>query len=209
MVTIIIGLPCTFGMMIFAQPIIDLIFPNAPAGSLLLQISALTIIFSVLAQTTNGALQGLGKIMVPAISSFIGLVVKLILNIILISIPGIGVNGAAIGSIINNILVFVISYIVLIKTIKLDIKPIKFVVKPIFATFIMCVCSYWLYLVLAKTALSIKLATIISLIFAVIIYFISVIVLKIFTKEELHMIPYGNKLYKMLEKLGIYRKEST
>ena len=32
---------------------------------------------------------------------------------------------------------------------------------------------------------------------------------KIVTKEELHMIPYGNKLYKMLEKLGIYRKETT
>lgn len=36
---------------------------------------------------------------------------------------------------------------------------------------------------------------------------ISVILLKIFTREELMMIPYGTKLLKILEKLGIYRKE--
>ncbi len=205
LVTMIIGLPCTFGMIIFAQPIINLIFPNATAGALLLQISALTIVFSVLAQTTNGALQGLGKIMIPAISSFVGLVVKLILNIILISIPEIGVNGAAIGSIVNNVLVFLISYYILNKTIKLNIKPMKFIVKPLLATFIMCVCSYWIYLFLAGTIVTEKIATIIALVFAVVIYFISIIVLKIFTKEELHMIPYGNKLCKILETTGIYR----
>ena len=209
LVTMIIGLPCTFGMMVFAQPIINLLFPNATNGAMLLQISSLTIIFSVLAQTTNGALQGLGRIMVPAVSSFIGLLVKLVLNVILIQVPGIGVNGAAIGSIVNNVLVFAISYYILSKTIKLDIKPIKFVIKPIFATFIMCITSYYLYTILIKLALSAKIATIIALVFAVIIYLLSIIALKIFTREELYMIPYGNKLCKMLEKLGIYEKEGT
>ena len=207
LVTMLIGLPCTFGMLVFAQPIINLIFPNSTSGALLLQISSLTILFSVLAQTVNGALQGLGKIMVPAVSSFVGLIIKLILNIILIRIPGIGVNGAAIGSIINNIVVFIISYIILKKAIKLNLRPFKFVIKPVFATFIMCVCSYTLYMLLLKISISGKIATMIALIFAVILYGISVIVLKIFTKEELSMIPYGNKLCKVLEKLGIYKKE--
>lgn len=53
LLTMIIGLPCTFGMAVFAQPIINLIFPNATSGAILLQISAFTIIFSVLAQTAN------------------------------------------------------------------------------------------------------------------------------------------------------------
>ena len=207
LVTMIIGLPCTFGMMVFAEPIIRLLFPNATNGAILLQISSLTIIFSVLAQTVNGALQGLGRIMIPAVSSLIGLLVKLVLNIILIQIPSIGVNGAAIGSIVNNVLVFAISYYILSKTIKLDIKAVKFVVKPIFATFIMCVTSYYLYTILINLALSTKIATIIALVFAIIIYLISIIILKIFTREELHMIPYGCKICKMLESLGIYKKE--
>ena len=207
LVTIIIGLPCTFGMAIFARPIINLLFPNATNGALLLQLSSLTIIFSVLAQTVNGALQGLGRIMIPAISSFIGLLVKLVLNIILIQIPGIGINGAVIGSIVNNVLVFGISYYILTKTIKLDIKPFKYVVKPILATFIMCVTSYYLFTILINLAISAKIATIIALVFAVIIYLISMMTLKIFTREEMQMIPYGSKICKKLESLGIYKKE--
>lgn len=156
LLTMIIGLPFTFGMAVFAQPIIDLIFPNAPAGAILLQISAFTIIFSVLAQTANGALQGLGKIMVPAISGFAGLVVKIISNIILIQIPWIGVNGAAIGSNLNNIVVFLVSYNILAKTIKLDLKPTKFIIKPLMATAIMSVCSYTLYKILIRNFRCIK-----------------------------------------------------
>ena len=46
----------------------------------------------------------------------------------------------------------------------------------------------------------------IAIIFAVIIYGIAVVTLKILSKEEFYMIPYGQKIYKILEKLGIYRK---
>ena len=68
LVSMLIGLPCTIGMCIFAQPILDLLFPNATAGKVILQISAFTIIFTILDQTINGALQGFGKVMVPAIA---------------------------------------------------------------------------------------------------------------------------------------------
>lgn len=207
LVSMIIGLPCTFGMVVFAQPILNLIFPNATSGALLLQISAITIVFSVLAQTINGALQGLGRIMVPAVASFIGLIIKLILNIVLIKIPNIGVNGAAIASIVNNVIVFAISYKVLERVIRPNISFKKLVIKPVLATFIMCVCSYTVYSLLILITIPAKFATIISLIFAIVLYFISVIALKIFTKEELCMIPYGNKLCKMLERLGIYESE--
>lgn len=66
LVTILIGLPCTAGMFVFAEQILKLLFPAQSAGALLLQISSIAIIFTVLAQTINGALQGLGKVMVPA-----------------------------------------------------------------------------------------------------------------------------------------------
>lgn len=122
----------------------------------------------------------------------------------MLQIPGIGVNGAAIGSSLNNVVVFLISYKLLTKTIKLDLKPVKFIIKPLLATAIMCVCSFTLYKILAGGILAEKIATIVSLIFAVATYFISVIALKIFTKEELSMIPYGTKLCKILKSLGIY-----
>lgn len=205
MVTMLIGLPCTFGMIVFSQQILNLLFPNASSGAVLLQISSLTIIFSVLMQTANGALQGLGKVMIPAISGAIGLIAKLILNIILIKIPSIGVNGAAIASVVNTVISFIISFFVLIKSMRLNLKISKFIIKPIIATTIMCICSYYVYIILQSILVG-KIAFILSLIFAVLIYAICVIILKIFEEDEICMIPYGKQLYKILQRLGIYGK---
>ena len=206
--TMIIGLPCTFGMMVFAQPIINLLFPNATDGGFLLQIFSLTIIFAVLMQTTNGALQGLGRIIVPAVTSFIGVVLKLIFNLILVPNPAFGVNGAAIASVINNFFAVLLSFLILRKTIKLELNFKKFILKPVIATFAMCVCSYYIYTLLLLV-ISEKIATLLALVIAVIIYLIMVIILKIFTKEEILMIPYGQKINKMLENIGIYKKEEN
>ena len=66
--SMLIGLPCTIGMCIFAGPILNLLFPNQSDGAIILQISSLTILFTILDQTINGALQGYGKLKIPAIS---------------------------------------------------------------------------------------------------------------------------------------------
>lgn len=66
--SMLIGLPCTIGMCIFAGQILNLLFPNASSGETILQISSLTIIFTILDQTINGALQGYGKLKIPTIS---------------------------------------------------------------------------------------------------------------------------------------------
>ena len=66
--SMLIGLPCTIGMFIFAGPILNLLFPNASSGEVVLQISSLAIIFTILDQTINGALQGYGKLAIPTIA---------------------------------------------------------------------------------------------------------------------------------------------
>lgn len=98
---------------------------------------------------------------------------------------------------------FSIAITALRKNIKLDLTFSKFVIKPILATAIMGICSYFIYLMLLGIIAQ-KLATILAIISAVIIYILAVIALKIFSKEEILVIPYGQKIYKILEKLKIY-----
>ena len=68
LISMLIGLPCTAGMCIFAEQILGLLYPNASSGTVILQISSLTILFTILDQTINGALQGYGLLKIPAIS---------------------------------------------------------------------------------------------------------------------------------------------
>ena len=202
--SMIIGLPCVVGMIIFAQPILNLLYPNANQGALLLQLISFSVIFSILDQTINGALQGFGKVMVPAIALGIGCIVKLILNLVLLQIPQINVYGAAIGSIAGHMVAFIIVFNVLKRNVKLDLPFRKFILKPALATAIMGVCSYTLFLVLNNSIIPGNRATIISMIFAVIIYLMAVIALKIYNKEDIYMLPKGEKVYKILEKIKIY-----
>lgn len=122
---------------------------------------------------------------------------------ILVPIPEIGVNGAAIASVACHMVAFTIAITSLKRNIKLNLTFSKFVIKPAIATTIMGICSYFIYSSLLGI-ISGNLATIIAIISAVIIYAISVIVLKVFTKEELQMMPAGDKICAILEKLRIY-----
>lgn len=77
------------------------------------------------------------------------------------------------------------------------------VFKPVIATAIMGICSYFVFNILNGIMIE-KMATIIAMIVAVIIYGLSIIALKIFSKEEIFMLPYGTKIYGILEKFKIY-----
>lgn len=205
LITILIGLPCTFGMFLYATQILELLFPNASSGGTLLAISAFTIIFTVLAQTINGALQGLGKIRVPAIALGCGVLVKLIANLLLIPIEGIYENGAAIGSVLCHIVSFTIVYNVLKRTVKLDFRISQMVIKPLLVTILMSVISYASYKGILALGMSSMLATIVGIVVAVVVYGIFVILFKILTREDIDMLPSGDKIYRILQKMKIYK----
>ncbi len=96
-----------------------------------------------------------------------------------------------------------ISIMALKRTIKLKLGVRRFVIKPILATIIMAICSYFIYSLLLGIIAE-KLATIIAIVSAVVIYALAVVVLRVFTKQEIKMLPAGNKICMILEKLKIY-----
>ena len=209
--TIVIVLPCVVGMVVFADPILKLMFPNAPDGAFIMQICVLATIFTAMEQTINGALQGLGKIFVPAAALTIGVLLKLILNLVLVPIPrevfplG-GVVGAAFATDICHLVAFCIVFTVLRRTVNLKMSFSKMIIKPLIASGMMAVVSYGLF-ILIKGIIPFKLATIIALIVAVIVYVLSIFILKIFNEEDILMLPMGSKIYAILVKFGIYKQK--
>lgn len=200
LLSLIIGLPCTAGMFLYANEILLLLFPYASDGGMLLAISAFTIIFTILAQTINGILQGFGKVKTPVIALGIGVIAKIIANVLLMPIEGIYENGAAIGSVLCHLISFIIVYTVLIKTVKLNFSLFGLAIKPIIATILMSVISYGIYTAV-RIILPIRIATIIAIIVAVIVFVASLLILKVFSKEEIEMLPKGDKVYAILKKM--------
>lgn len=209
--TILIVLPCVVGMVVFAEPILKLLYPNASSGAWIMQVCVIATIFTAMEQTINGALQGLGKVMVPAAALTIGVLCKLILNLILVPIstevcPLGGAAGAAFATDVCHIVAFCIVFAVLRRTVNLKLKFSKMVIKPIIASAMMAVVSYGTYILL-NGIIAQNMATIIALIVAVIVYVLSILVLRIFNEEDILMLPYGQKIYAVLVKVWIYKEK--
>lgn len=196
--SIIIIIPCAIGYICLSDQILNLIYPNAPDGGIVLKLSSIAMIFVALSQTINGGLYGINKPLIPAISLAIGAVIKLVLNLILVSNPNINILGAPISSIICQIIAFIICYKALTKKVKLNIRPVRYIVKPLLAGIIMGVSVYFINMGLSMI-MSGTISTLLSILTGAIIYVAMIFILKILTKDELLMIPFGNKLLSKLK----------
>lgn len=193
--TILIALPCTGVFFIFADPILKLLFPNAYLGKTMLKLCSLSIVFVAITQTIGGVLQGLKKVKEPAIAIGAGAIVKLVLNLILLPIESLNINGAIIATIASHIVVFSISFYYLKKYVSINFGIIKFIIKPILATVGMIITAYLIYTrFLNINSQNIRL--IISLFSGMGIYIMLITKLKILSNDEICMLPYGNKLVK-------------
>lgn len=207
--TMLIVMPCAAGLVSLATPILKMIYPLASDGSLILQLTTITMIFVGLNYVINGALYGLGKTYVPVIALVIGGITKLILNIVLIQNPNINIYGATISSIICQFIVLAICMFVMNKYIKLGINIKKHILKPILASIIMGIMVWISYngLMNISNNMHNTIITILSIIIGIVIYAIAILITKTLSKEDFYMIPYGTKIYKQLVKYKIYKDQ--
>ncbi|MFC4075533.1 putative polysaccharide biosynthesis protein [Salinithrix halophila] len=94
--TLLFGIPASLGLAVVAEPTNIMLFQDN-AGTRALMILSFTTLFSTLAITSSGILQGLGDVMIPARNLLIGVGVKLALNWLLI--PGMDIRGAALATV--------------------------------------------------------------------------------------------------------------
>ncbi|MBQ6992533.1 MAG: polysaccharide biosynthesis protein [Clostridia bacterium] len=203
--TMLIILPSAAGMIFLAKPILQMLYPAASNGALLLQLSTITMICVAINYVINGGLYGLGKIHVPVIALAIGGILKLILNLVLISNPHINIYGATISSNVCQIIAVTICAWYLNKHIKLNVNIVKCFIKPAISAFVMGVVVYYSHKLMVQ-GLGNTIATVSSIGIGVITYAIMILVTKNLSKEDLHMIPFGTKIYKVLVKVGLYKE---
>ena len=203
LISILLIMPCAFGYISLAHPIYKLIYPNAQLGYDLLQISAVALVFTALNQTISGSLQGMGKVYTPATGLVCGCIVKVILNIVLIRIPSVNIYGAAISSVVCQVISFCICFTVLARNISLKMNINKYVFKPLLAGIVMGVVAYLVYALLSMVIKTNVIALPLTIAVAAMVYFVLVFKLRIMSEEEIKMLPAGDRLYKIIKKIKL------
>ena len=202
--SLLILIPCAIGFIVLADPILKMLYPNASDGAHILQIADVTMVFVGINHTIQGSLFGLGKMYTPALALLIGCVIKIGLNLVLITNPNINIYGAVISSFICQFVVFMIVYITMKRNIKVKFEPVKHIIKPLLAGLIMGAVIFFINY-LFNGVIRNSILTIINIMIGAVVYLISVFALKILSKDEILMLPKGEKIYNLLVKLKFYK----
>ncbi len=197
--TILIILPCCVGMFSFSNEILSLLF-NSERGSILLQISSISMVFISLEQIVNSVLQGRNKVFIPAVAIAIGVCIKIILNVKLLNMSPneywfAGITGCCIATLICHVTAFSISFFSMQKNLKIKLKIFKFLLKALGASCIMAVTLNYAYFLLKGIIIE-KVAIIIAGLIAIIIYILFVLLLKMIDIKNIICINTLNKTKK-------------
>lgn len=194
LISILLVLPCAIGYIALAKPIYSMLYPNASLGFDLLMISSVALVFMALNQTISGALQGLGKIYVPAVGLLIGGAVKVILNVILIRQPSINIYGAAISTVVCHFIAFGISFYVIVRELKLKVDLKKYLVKPLISAVTMGAAAVLTHRLVLMVCHKNMLAVLCAIAVGVIVYAVMLLFVRVLGREEIEQLPMGKKL---------------
>lgn len=206
----VISVPCVLGMAILARPILSLLFSDETAVkefAPLLSIISPAIFFSAILTITSGILQARGHQRKPVISMACGIVVKAIVSIVLLRIPSVGIYGAPIGTLASYFVMAAINSAFVIKYVMPDINFLKIIAKPFAASAAGSVVTILVYKLLEDLGRP-NVGTLVSVIATVIVYFVLLFMFREFTKNDILILPKGEKVYDLLCKMKLMKRES-
>ena len=209
-ITLLIGLPCAFGLFVLAKPIIGLLYykntiESINSTGLILQYLSFGVISLTLVQALTAMLQGLGRPLIPVISLFTGAVVKVILTYTLTVIPSINIKGAAISTVAAYSIAAIIDMIALVYITKIKFNYKNIFIKPLISSLGMAVVAKFSFMFLSGI-LGDRIGTIVAIVLAGMVYIVLLVITGSVTAEDMALLPKGDKIKNKLAKYNIFDK---
>lgn len=220
----LIALPAGIGMAMLAQPILVFIYGRGNSANMLeivtpiLQAYGLIAVIMAISTPLTNMLQAIGRTDIPVKTMILAASVKVTLNYILVGNPSINIYGAVIGTIVFYLLVVGINMTSLLRVSKVKVQLSTVLFKPLTGA-LLCGGTAWVTYQLLLCVLQrimgtnatdtllcpSNIALGFALVLAVLVYAISLFLLRAITKEDILSISKGEKIAKTLEKLGLLR----
>ena len=198
--TFLLGVPFVFFYLFMGKGIINVLYPTLSLERLntavtLLQINAVSVLGLSIFQIYSAMLQGLSRAVIPVKIMGLCMVFKLLLSVILVPIAGI--IGCAIAAVIGYTASGIWISIYFANFVNLDVQYVK-------NTSLIAVCGVIMgtvILLFAQLQESLT-ALIIIAIVAMVVYFLAIMALKVFSEEEMKSMPFSKLLIKLNKKMN-------
>ena len=204
-ISALIALPCGFGLFALGSPIMYLLtggdVDTTIAGPLL-SILGIAAIFVCIQVVASAILQANGIVNLPIITMVIGGVAKVIVSYTLVGNPKFMIYGAPIGTLTCFVVVSVLNLLIIKRMVPHPPRLTVVFFKPLIASLIMAAAAWGCQGLLAKvfhgSFLMNAVATAGGILAGVVVYVILIVALRVLSKEDLEMMPKGDKIAKLL-----------
>ncbi len=200
----LLALPCFVLFLILAPDIIEILYSRGLTDRVIdefafaykiLMVSSVSIIYYAFLQTLTSILQSINKPIIPFVSLFVALLIRIVLVVTLIPNSTLNIFGVVIANVVFLSVATLINVIYVRKYIHLNFKFNRFIVIPIVSTIITTVVVYTIKMLLYDVVHALIYTAICGLV-GLVIYFSLIFVLKVFSERELDMFPKIRKVIK-------------
>ena len=195
----LLALPAGVGLAVLSGPIIQMLYPetNQEVASHCLLVLGIASAFVCMMLLCNAILQANGRAALPIWFIAIGSATKLAVNFVLVQIPSVGIKGAPMGTLVCFALVSVMELVAIKKVTPHPPKYLRVFVKPAIAAGVMG-AAVWASYGLLAAHLGNTLSVAGSIVIGCVVYGILVLVLRIVSRDDLSLMPKGDKIAKLL-----------
>lgn len=200
----IIAIPSSVGMGVLASPLLFLIFDDEyKLSANIMILGCSSIVFYALSTVSTAVLQGVGRLKLPVIHSAISLGIHVILVFCLLMFTPLSTYSLVIGNVTFPLVVSVLNWIAISRHLDYQQEIIKTFLIPTLSAGIMGLLTYFAYKGMLLLSGSVLLSTLISVLLAIITYFVLLIFMKGVDEDELRFLPKGSAIVRMLKKLRL------
>ena len=196
----IFAFPSGVGMIVLGKPIVQLLFPalDAEIAGTILSILGAANIFVCLMLVCNSVLQAHGVLNLPIVTMVIGGVIMIIFDFFVVAIAEINIFGSPIGTCIGYGITCCLDLLLVKKIVPGCPSVVRVFGKTFFASAIMGAGAWAGYGLLFKFTGSNTIALILAIGFAVVVYFALILLLRAINRDDLSLMPKGDKIGKLL-----------
>ena len=202
-VTALMAMPCTFGLLALAEPVMGLLGgysgEKLVLATSLMRILSACIMFNATVLLTTAIMQAHGHVVRPVVNMFIGGFLKLVAIFVLTGNPYIGILGTPIGSFLCYFSITVLNLVAVRRVLKNPPKVLKHMLRAFLSALIMGVCAFgaWYGLKVLGLTSNIILCGL-PIFVGVVVYLVCAVTLKAITREDCLLLPKGEKVANLL-----------
>ena len=201
----LLAFPCAVGLAAIPQPILEVLFVGQPEACALaaplLRLLAPAVFFAGMVSVSNPVLQAMGRVDLPVIAMGAGALVKIVCNYVLVGLPDVGIHGAPISTTLCYLVILSVN-LWNIRRLKVPFSLSRSFLRPLLSAAVMgvFVALIWPPLsgALSGGRLTELLAVMVTVGLAAVVYLLMLVAAKALPREDILMLPKGEKIAKIL-----------